>query len=95
MRERVSQDDRQPTSNAGESPEPEVTAPATDESIPNLTLAEVTPSTSSDTGAPDPKGDENPDDTVGTGTSIALGCVAGTILLIIIGLIFLGIAALF
>jgi hypothetical protein len=32
--------------------------------------------------------------TVGTGTSIALGCVAGTILLIIIGLVVLGIVAL-
>jgi hypothetical protein len=28
-------------------------------------------------------------DTVGTGTSIALGCLAGTLLLIVIGLIFL------
>lgn len=27
--------------------------------------------------------------TIGTGTSIALGCIAGTILLVIIGLIFL------
>lgn len=34
-------------------------------------------------------------DTVGTGTSIAIGCIAGTVLLIIIGLIFVGIAALF
>jgi hypothetical protein len=32
--------------------------------------------------------------TVGTGTSIALGCIAGTIVLIIFGLIFLGIVAL-
>ena len=32
--------------------------------------------------------------TVGTGTSIALGCVVGTIVLIIFGLIFLGIVAL-
>lgn len=33
-------------------------------------------------------------DTVGTGTSIALGCIAGTILLIIFGLIFIGLVAL-
>lgn len=33
--------------------------------------------------------------TIGTGTSIALGCVAGTILLIVIGLIYILIAALF
>ena len=32
--------------------------------------------------------------TVGTGTSIALGCVAGTIVLIIFGLIFIGIVML-
>jgi hypothetical protein len=35
------------------------------------------------------------DSTVGTGTSIALGCVVGTIVLIVFGLIFLGIVALF
>lgn len=28
-------------------------------------------------------------DTVGTGTSIALGCIAGTILLVVLGLIYL------
>lgn len=33
--------------------------------------------------------------TIGTGTSIALGCVAGTIVLIVIGLIYILIAALF
>lgn len=33
--------------------------------------------------------------TIGTGTSLALGCVAGTVVLIIIGLIYLAIAALF
>lgn len=32
--------------------------------------------------------------TIGTGTSIALGCVAGTILLIVIGLLYVLIAAL-
>lgn len=37
---------------------------------------------------------ESSDSTVGTGTSIALGCVFGTIVLIVIGLIFLGIVAL-
>lgn len=34
------------------------------------------------------------DSTVGTGTSIALGCVVGTIVLILFGLIFLGIVTL-
>lgn len=33
--------------------------------------------------------------TIGTGTSIALGCVAGTVLLIVIGLIYILILALF
>ena len=45
--------------------------------------------------AEDPSADVSPTerpalgDTVGTGTSIALGCVAGTLLLIVIGVIFL------
>lgn len=34
-------------------------------------------------------------DTVGTGTSIALGCLAGTVVLILIGLIFLGVVLIF
>ncbi len=38
--------------------------------------------------------DNEPGETVGTGTSIALGCVAGTILLIVFGLIFLALLAL-
>lgn len=35
-----------------------------------------------------------PSTTIGTGTSIALGCVAGTILLVLIGLLFLGLVML-
>lgn len=31
-------------------------------------------------------------DTVGTGTSIALGCLAGTLLLIVLGLLFIVVA---
>ncbi|MBA2758171.1 MAG: hypothetical protein H0U38_00625 [Chloroflexia bacterium] len=38
--------------------------------------------------ASDPDG-QDAGDTVGTGTSIALGCIAGTLLLVVIGLIFL------
>ncbi len=34
------------------------------------------------------------DDTVGTGSAIALGCVAGTLLLIVIGLILIAVFAL-
>lgn len=37
---------------------------------------------------------EAEDATIGTGTSLALGCVAGTILLIVIGLIYIVILAL-
>lgn len=33
--------------------------------------------------------------TIGTGTSIALGCVAGTVLLVIIGLLFLLVVVVF
>lgn len=42
-----------------------------------------------------PSGQADPDaPTIGTGTSLALGCVAGTILLILIGLIYILILAL-
>lgn len=36
---------------------------------------------------------EDPDATVGTGSAIALGCIAATLLLIVIGLVFLAIVA--
>ncbi len=39
---------------------------------------------------PDP---EDPDATVGTGSAIALGCIAATLLLIVVGLVFLAIVA--
>lgn len=35
------------------------------------------------------------DDTAGTGTAIALGCIGATLFLILIGLIFIGITQLF
>jgi hypothetical protein len=35
------------------------------------------------------------DVTVGTGSVIALGCIAGTLLLIVIGLLFIGITVIF
>jgi hypothetical protein len=37
---------------------------------------------------------ERDDDTVGTGSAIALGCIAGTLLLIVIGLILIALFAL-
>lgn len=42
-----------------------------------------------------PAGNDVAPTTIGTGTSIALGCIAGTVLLIGIGLIYLLIAAVF
>lgn len=54
--------------------------------------------TPADTGEPSPEitpaSAADSSETIGTGTSIALGCVAATILLIIFGLIFLALAAL-
>lgn len=40
-----------------------------------------------------PAATEDPDATVGTGSAIALGCIAATLLLIVVGLIFLVIVA--
>lgn len=59
----------------------------------------ITPQPESDgtpAGAPAEAGtpQDDPGSTIGTGTSLALGCVAGTILLIVIGLIYLGLVAL-
>lgn len=42
-------------------------------------------------GSPEAPADES---TIGTGTSMALGCIAGTVLLIVFGLIFLFISTL-
>lgn len=44
------------------------------------------PESNESTVAVDPASDES---TIGTGTSMALGCIAGTILLIVFGLLFL------
>lgn len=61
-------------------------------------MTEQTPETSRDeTVAPPPVPEEERrpalGETVGTGTSIALGCVAATLLLIVLGLVFIVIAA--
>lgn len=42
---------------------------------------------------PEPVVDDDPSSTVGMGTTLALGCIAGTILLIVIALIYLGLMA--
>lgn len=44
---------------------------------------------------PDVAAAEESESTVGMGTSLALGCIAGTILLVVIGLIYVGLTALF
>lgn len=59
---------------------------------PRLNSAETAPDESSaDTVTP---ASADPDETVGTGSAIALGCIAATLLLIVIGLVFLAIVAL-
>ena len=44
------------------------------------------PESKESSATPDPLADES---TIGTGTSMALGCIAGTFLLIVFGLLFL------
>lgn len=51
----------------------------------------VGPTSTEPDPAPGPDQAVRDDTTIGTGTSIALGCIAGTLLLVVIGLIFLGI----
>jgi hypothetical protein len=52
----------------------------------------VAPDTAVPVAAAEPAKDD--ESTVGTGTSIALGCIAGTVILIVIGLIVIGLIAL-
>jgi hypothetical protein len=54
-----------------------------------------TPSTTATPDTPDTRPAEGDDVTVGTGSVIALGCIAGTVLLILIGLLFIGLTTLF
>lgn len=60
---------------------PSADASETHESAPS----HETPAPANETPAPEVS------QTVGTGTGIALGCVAGTIVLVLIGILFLGI----
>lgn len=53
-----------------------------------------TPPGAATPGAPPTATPPADDDTVGTGSVIALGCIAGTVLLIIIGLLYLAITIL-
>lgn len=45
--------------------------------------------------APEPTSPAAEESTIGTGTSMALGCIAGTVLLILFGLAFLALNAIF
>jgi hypothetical protein len=63
--------------------EPQATNTPTDETI--SSHAQETPDT---TEAP-PAGNPALGDTVGTGSAIAFGCIAGTVFLIVLGLIYL------
>jgi hypothetical protein len=65
------------------------------------TSGSIDPSGQPDTTEPTPSGAETVENpgvenapTIGTGTSIALGCIAGTVLLIAIGLIYILIVSL-
>lgn len=75
------QEPQQPT-------QPEVTQPVVEPAVDAGSPPDATIPASSSTP---PEGDES---TVGTGTSIALGCIAGTVILIVLGLIVVGIIAL-
>jgi len=61
-----------------------------------VTRAEVPvePAPATDAQDTPPAAGADEESTVGTGTSIALGCVAGTVLLIVLGLIVIGLIAL-
>lgn len=63
--------------------------PATDDGRDHCPPPAITPDAASDPDTPDQSRPQAPGDTVGTGTSIALGCIAGTLLLVVIGLVFL------
>jgi hypothetical protein len=93
----VSQDDNQEMPRSADAKEARMSAPE----VSGDTATTSTPRSDTPTTAPEPvipvdtAAERDPDDTVGTGTSIALGCIAGTLLLIVIGLIFVGILAIF
>ncbi len=54
----------------------------------------VDESAASETSAPPAVSAVEDESTIGTGTSMALGCIAGTVVLIIFGLLFLAISRL-
>lgn len=86
----VTHDDKQPTT-----PETPATQAAHDEPVTGASIAGEPAAPNAEQAIEGDKTPPEPDTTVGTGTSIALGCIAGTIILIFIGLVFLGITALF
>lgn len=86
----MTHDDKRPTN-----PETAETHDAHEEPVAGASIAGEPAAPNADEAI---EGDGSPaqsDVTVGTGTSIALGCIAGTIILIFIGLVFLAITSLF
>lgn len=66
--------------------------PQPEESPENLVVEPESKETDPATPVDTPAAEES---TIGTGTSMALGCIAGTVVLIVIGLLFLFISTLF
>ena len=77
-----------PTAN----PEPALVAPVTDHQPGQPDAADAT---ETEAPAPASAGESSLGDTAGTGTIIALGCITGTIFIIILGVIYLLITQLF
>lgn len=73
--------------------EPTSVPEETSANVPNDTGAVTTAEAVTEAPAAAPLAAEE-ESTVGTGTSMALGCIAGTVLLIVFGLIFLGLSTL-
>lgn len=82
----MTHDDKQPTT-----PETQMTH---DEPVTGASVAGEPAAPNAEAAIEGKETPPEPDTTVGTGTSIALGCIAGTVILIFIGLVFLAITAL-
>lgn len=90
----VESDGDQTKQTTGQPPAPPIydpLAPDPPQENPPQPASSASSTPSSATAAPPTPEDES---TVGTGTSLALGCIAATLLLIVLGLILLGISAL-
>lgn len=86
----MTHDDKQPTT-----PETPETQKAHEEPVTGAAIAGEPAAPNADQAIESDASPAEPEATVGTGTSIALGCIAGTVILIFIGLVFLAVTALF